>query len=135
MISKFGKYNLNDGIPCIQNNCIKCCKETQMSLTCKDIKRISKLGFKPEDFIVETKGMYLKNKLGKCVFLLEDRCKIYGSRPEGCKLYPLVYNDETKNTLLDNYCPFREYFKVKKSDIKKIKNLIKEIDSKTLHYF
>jgi Fe-S-cluster containining protein len=69
-----------------------------MPLSNLDLKRILKLGYKLECFAVKTdEGWRLKNNSGRCVFLIKERCGIYLHRPEGCRLYPLVYDETLKN--------------------------------------
>ena len=97
--------------PCLSHGCSKCCYETEMTLSNEDISRISKLGY--DDFYYEVDGyLQVKNVGGKCIFLKNDLCKIYPNRPEGCKLYPLVFNldiDEEPVELHD-FCPYRDEF-------------------------
>ena len=99
-----------------------------MPLTGEDIRRISSLGFKIEDFAVKIgKEWRLKNRNGKCYFLTENGCKIYDFRPEGCRLYPLVYDEESGKPILDELCPYREEFKPEKSDFEKLLKLIERL--------
>jgi len=89
------------------------------------MKRISKLDYRREDFAIKTdEGWRLKNRFGRCVFLVEDGCKIYPHRPEGCRLYPLAYDENSGKMVLDNLCPYRYKFKVEKDDIQKLKSLL-----------
>ena len=99
-----------------------------MPLTSEDIRRISSLGFKIEDFAVKIgKEWRLKNRNRKCYFLTENGCKIYDFRPEGCRLYPLVYDEESGKPILDELCPYREEFKPEKSDFEKLLKLIERL--------
>jgi len=83
----------------IKFSCIKCgncCRVGFVYLTRTDIKNISKrLGLQPEEF----KKKYTTNILwlgrtmkwaekGGCVFLKNNMCSIYESRPEQCSTYP-----------------------------------------------
>lgn len=129
---KTRNYPLESGTPCKRHKCIKCCVETEMPLTETDIKRISGLGYKLEEFTVrDGKRFKLKNKNGKCVFLTENGCKIYNYRPEGCRLYPLIYDESINKPVLDDYCPYKNEFKPTKDDAEKLINLIKETDLTT----
>ena len=122
------KSPLSSGEPCRRHNCVKCCIDTKMPLTSEDIRRISSLGFKIEDFAVKIgKEWRLKNRNGKCYFLTENGCKIYDFRPEGCRLYPLVYDEESGKPILDELCPYREEFKPEKSDFEKLLKLIERL--------
>jgi len=81
-----------------------------MELTLDDIKRIESLGFNREYFtVVYDDGIpRLRNIDGACVFL--DRssglCKIYGYRPYGCRIYPVIY-DFNRGFIIDRICPAR----------------------------
>jgi len=101
-----------------------------MPLTDRDIRRIQGLGYKVGDFAVGTSGKWrLKNKNGRCVFLSEGGCGIYPYRPEGCRLYPLVYNEEEGEAGLDEFCPYRHEFMVRESDIEKLKALLERLNA------
>ncbi|RLF04423.1 MAG: YkgJ family cysteine cluster protein [Thermoprotei archaeon] len=88
--------------------CGKCCYDTKMPLTKSDIERIKKIGFS-EDYFVDRRGRIprLKNIDGHCVFLdsQSNSCMIYPDRPEGCRLYPLVYDVENDKVVVDPLCP------------------------------
>ncbi|HID15862.1 MAG TPA: YkgJ family cysteine cluster protein [Candidatus Atribacteria bacterium] len=87
--------------------CGKCCRETEMPLTLKDLKRISSLGYKVTEFaIFNGEKWKLKNINGHCYFLDEklNLCKIYPYRPEGCKIYPVIYI-ENEGVGVDDECP------------------------------
>ncbi len=86
-------------------NCYECCLETEMPLSEKDITRISKLGFKIDEFLEEQDGfMVLRNIDSKCFFLKNGLCIIYENRPEGCRYYPLIYDLEKDEFVIDNLC-------------------------------
>jgi Fe-S-cluster containining protein len=57
-------------------------------------------------FYTKREGFYrLININGKCVFLgPRNECVVYEDRPAGCRVYPLVY-DEEKGIVLDEECP------------------------------
>lgn len=48
----------------------------------------------------------LRNQRGHCVFYDPEkkRCKIRASRPLGCRIYPVMY-DEDNGIVLDTICP------------------------------
>jgi len=87
--------------------CGKCCRETEMPLTMRDLKRITSLGYKVHQFAMFN-GRYwqLKNVDGHCFFLnpKTNECTIYPHRPEGCKLYPIIYI-EGEGVSVDPECP------------------------------
>ena len=99
-----------NGSACLEKNCCKCCKETEMMLTGKDVERLEKLGFKREEFCVRD-GNFLKlcNINGVCFFLDPEKglCTVYENRPEGCRLYPIVFDLLRRKCVLDKTCPYR----------------------------
>ncbi len=112
------KHILSSGIPCTIHNCVKCCIETRMPLSRFDIERISRQGNRFKDFVVKRrKERRLKNSNGRCVFLGDNGCIIYSFRPEGCRLYPLVYNENNRNAVVHDLCPYGHEFKVSKDDV------------------
>lgn len=93
------------------DNCYECCLDTEMPLTEKDITRISELGFNIEEFLEEKDGfMVLRNIDNKCFFLKNGRCTIYENRPEGCRYYPLIYDLETDEFVIDELCTHYQDF-------------------------
>ena len=112
-----GKHLLSGGVPCVIHGCVKCCVETRMPLSRSDIERISRQGYRFKDFVLKRKReRFLRNSMGRCVFLGEDSCKIYSFRPEGCRLYPLVYNEKDRKAVVHDLCPYGLEFKVSGED-------------------
>lgn len=119
------KHPLDSGIPCVKHRCNLCCVETKMPLSRSDIKQILKAGYNLRNFAVKTsEGWRLKNRSGKCVFLGEKGCKIYQYRPEGCRLYPLVYDETSGTVRFDDVCPYNNEFKITKEDIRRLSDLL-----------
>lgn len=92
------------------SNCGVCCAETEMLLSRKDIKRLVDRGFS-ESFFAHFDGdgyAVLKNSGGFCVFYnpKEHRCNVYIDRPSGCRVYPVIF-DEEKGVILDDICSER----------------------------
>lgn len=110
--------------------CGKCCLNTEMILLDEDIKRIQKLGYKI-DFFVRKLHNYnvLKNTRGHCVFFepKSKKCKIYENRPLGCRLYPIIYDDE-KGVSVDPYCPLAHT--VTSEELEKASKVISQIIEK-----
>ena len=125
------KHLLSSGIPCTIHSCVKCCVDTRMPLTRIDIERISRQGYRSKDFVVKRrKERRLKNRDGRCVFLGDNGCIIYSSRPEGCRLYPLIYNENDGKGVVHDFCPYGHEFKVSGEDVEKLYVLIKKLDEK-----
>ncbi len=92
------------------SNCGKCCKNTEMELSCNDIKRLERAGYRREEFSVADKGVIrLRNVSERCYFydLAKKRCRVYGKRPLGCYLYPIVYMMD-EGVTVDVLCPKRQ---------------------------
>lgn len=115
------------------SNCGVCCTETEMLLSLEDIKRLEKKGLNKEDFACFNKQGYvqLKNKGGYCVFYNKDKrnCKVYNNRPSGCKIYPVII-DEEKGIVLDTICESRKTISKQEKTLKgkKVLRLLKTID-------
>ncbi len=87
--------------------CGVCCKETEMLLSNQDIKRLEKQGNSKDLFVFFDDEGYarLRNTQGHCVFynVKDHSCRVYRWRPEGCRLYPVVF-DEENWIVLDHDC-------------------------------
>lgn len=113
---------------CVKKKCIICCRETQMPLSLMDIKRIEKIGFTQDFFVDSQEGwLQLKNKYGLCVFHTGEKCSIYKHRPEGCKLYPVIFDYDTKQATLDDDCSYRTMFLISGQIRKQLSELVSRI--------
>jgi Fe-S-cluster containining protein len=120
---------LSDGSPCLLHGCVACCLETEMPLTEDDLKRIEKLGFKRVEFSIRVEGeTRLRNRDKACFFLEEGKCRIYPSRPEGCTIYPLVYDIDSHKFVYDTVCPHDKEFKATREDKERLKRLIRRLE-------
>lgn len=131
------RHSLRSGVPCVRHKCVKCCLETRMPLSRFDVKRVLELGPRLEDFAVKVaKEWGLKNRSGRCVFLSEDGCKIYSHRPEGCRLYPLVYDEGAGKAVKHRLCPYRHEFEVREDDVKNLRELLERLknNSRNFHF-
>lgn len=82
-----------------------------MTLSLEDIECIRERGQK--GFFREVDGyLCLVNVNGTCIFLKNGLCSIYDYRPLGCKMYPVIYDEEGKCAILDDFCPYKEYFEM-----------------------
>ncbi len=92
-----------------------------MPLTKADIKHLKKAGFKPKEFAVYNGGMFkLRNVDGYCFFYdkKRKRCRVYRFRPEGCRIYPVVWVDGL-GVKIDKLCPMKHTITKKEFLIKK----------------
>lgn len=113
---------------CRRENCVQCCLGTEMPLSNDDVERIEEMGFKRGEFSVDADGwIRLKNAGGRCVFNDGSGCRIYDGRPEGCRLYPVVYNEDTEDAALDNDCPFGDEFEIGKDETRELLELVKRL--------
>jgi hypothetical protein len=95
------------------DTCLRCCLDAKMPLSSSDIARIKDLGFSEDFFTLRKNGnRQLKNVSGRCVFHDGQRCVIYNHRPEGCRLYPAILNEEIGMAVLDSYCPHHGQFQL-----------------------
>jgi Fe-S-cluster containining protein len=104
-----------------------------MELSSKDIKRLEKAGYRPDEFAVMDDGVTcLRNVDGWCYFYstAEKRCRVYRKRPLGCYLYPVVYL-VNEGTIVDELCPMGHTISEQELRMKgKILNkLLEKIDS------
>jgi Fe-S-cluster containining protein len=114
--------------------CGVCCKETEMLLSAEDIEQLEKKGYDRDFFVhFDSEGYAtLRNYNGYCIFYDAEkkRCKVRAHRPSGCRIYPVIY-DEEKGIVVDNICPasgtVTEKQKAKKG--KKVLKLLKTIDA------
>ena len=110
---------------CLETKCIQCCVKTNMVLTSYDIETIEKLGYEVKFFVSErNRWLQLKNKKGRCVFHNGTICTIYDHRPEGCVLYPIVYDKDHRSAILDSDCPQRHCFLLSNTKSKQLYTLI-----------
>jgi Fe-S-cluster containining protein len=114
--------------------CGVCCTETEMLLSKDDIERLERKGYPREFFVLFDKEGYakLRNVKGHCVFydVENRRCMVYGVRPLGCRLYPVIY-DEEKGIVADEICPAKDRFseKVLTRKGRKVIKLLERIDA------
>lgn len=96
--------------PCLAHDCSLCCHDTAMPLREADVARLAARGHARGAFArVEDGWLSLRNEGGACVFLRGGKCSVYDDRPEGCRLYPLVW-EEDAGPALDELCPWRGEF-------------------------
>ena len=87
-----------------------------MSLTLEDVERLESAG--ERDFYREADdgSLRLTTVDDRCVFLVDGRCRVYPDRPDGCVLYPLVWNVVSNETDLHEFCPYARQFRFSSGD-------------------
>jgi uncharacterized protein len=119
------------------SNCGVCCTETEMLLCKRDIKRLENKGFSQNQFVSYDEQGYatLKNRDGYCVFydLKNRRCSVYEDRPSGCRVYPVILDEDT-GIILDDICEARNTISdgEKSRKGKKVIRLLEVIDAEAL---
>ncbi len=115
---------------CLETNCTLCCIKTNMVLTTQDIQTIEKVGYETRFFVSERNGwLQLKNKNGRCVFHDGTVCTIYDHRPEGCVLYPIVYDKDHRRAILDSDCPQKHQFLLSDTTSEQLYRLISVLET------
>jgi Fe-S-cluster containining protein len=105
-----------------------------MLLSKKDIKRLEHKGYPQSRFVHYDKQGYatLKNHEGYCVFysLKTRQCSVYIDRPQGCRVYPVIV-DEENNIILDTICDSRNSISETEKSLKgnRVIRLLDVIDS------
>ncbi|MFP3282578.1 MAG: YkgJ family cysteine cluster protein [Nitrososphaeria archaeon] len=116
--------------PCIAHGCHSCCVRTEMPLTMRDVERLESLGYRREDFTRHVDGVLVlaTKDSGDCFFLGEDGlCTVYERRPDGCRIYPLVWSAERGAAILDPDCPYTREFSFGPDDVSVLMGLVREI--------
>ncbi len=114
---------------CLETKCIQCCTQTNMLLSYQDIEEIQKIGYDGAFFIQKHHGwLQLKNTDGRCVFHNGNTCTIYSQRPEGCTLYPVVYDNDHKAAILDSECPKKNCFQLSKPKAEQLYALVSRLE-------
>ena len=129
---KDGQKRSPEESPCLRHACFDCCEKTEMPLTEDDIEHLEKLGNKRGEFTVQVEGeIRLANRHGECFFLDVGRCSAYQSRPCGCRIYPLIYDERIHKFVLDPVCPYRAEFEPSRKNKDQLKRLLRRIDRET----
>jgi Fe-S-cluster containining protein len=107
-----------------------------MMLSEKDITRLEKRGFPRDSFVRFDREGYalLRNRQGHCVFYDSEkrRCTVYAFRPSGCRVYPVIL-DEENGVVVDSIChaqgTISEVEKMQRG--KRVVKLLEKIDQET----
>jgi len=99
-----------------------------MPLSRVDVARIVAAGHRAAGFAQgHGNRRTLRNVDGRCVFLKGGLCSVYPVRPEGCRLYPLVYDEARGRPALDACCPHRDEFTVGEGDREALRALVRSL--------
>ena len=100
-----------------------------MTLTKDDVKRIEKQGYTRDAFVVKSEDGFceLRNVDGHCFFYDSESklCKIYDSRPDGCRYYPIIYDLKKRKCVVDKDCPSRST--MTKQEIRKVCHKVRNL--------
>jgi len=115
------------------SNCGLCCEETEMELSSDDVKRLEEAGYSLDEFaVLGDHVVRLRNVGGWCYFysLADMNCRVYGNRPLGCRLYPVVYLAD-EGAAVDELCPMGHTVSERelRTKGKILVKLLKKIDS------
>ena len=116
------------------SHCGVCCEKTEMMLSNDDVERLEKVGYSKQKFIRYDRHGFarLRNSRGLCIFynVEKRRCKIYGRRPSGCRIYPVIYS-EKEGIVVDELCPMKDTISILelRTKGKKVMKLLQVIDS------
>ena len=80
-------------------------------LSSSDIERLEAIGYEKEKFLrYDSQGFaILQNRKGYCVFfdVIQCKCTVYKHRPQGCRIYPVVYSED-EGVTVDDLCPEKD---------------------------
>jgi Fe-S-cluster containining protein len=104
-----------------------------MMLSQEDIVLLEMTGYPSKKFQCHDRKGYVKlrNREGYCFFydVEKRRCRAYALRPQGCRLYPVIYSVED-GIILDELCPMGDTISSRetKAKGKKVLKLLEVID-------
>ncbi len=115
---------VRSGNPCRDHGCSACCHDTEMLLTEADLARLRATTGR-DDFWFQADDGYLQLRTRDgpaapgapsptakpCALLAADgTCSVWEDRPEGCRLYPAVWDSELRKSHFDVDCPHTDGF-------------------------
>jgi uncharacterized protein len=108
-----------------------------MLLSKDDVARLEGQGFGKDFFVRFDSDGYalMRNRQGHCVFynVEERQCDVYTFRPSGCRVYPVIY-DEEKGIVIDSIChaqaSITEQEKARKG--KKVLKILENVDNEAI---
>ena len=121
--------------PCVKHTCTLCCHDTNMPLTLADMERLTARGERLDAFSQPDEEdigyIRLRNtEKGACTFLAPDgRCRVQADKPEGCRLYPFIYDMDRDRVLRDSFCPFNKEFDAPPGTEQKVRALVARLEA------
>lgn len=104
-----------------------------MPVTLADIERITARGFRLSEFTLDGGDGWLRLRNmedHRCFFLSDGgRCRIHDVKPEGCRLYPFIYDESNGEVFRDDFCPHRQEFEPPPAVAEKVKELVQRLES------
>lgn len=142
------------GNPCFEHQCSACCHDIEMLLTDADLERITAarpgldFWFRADDGYLQLRtrdgppatGAWGGDGRGPapggesprpCIFLdPSGACGIHAVRPEGCRLYPAVWDDALRGAELDaDYCPHTDGFLLPRATEDAVRRLAERLEA------
>ena len=135
------------GVPCLTQSCSACCHDVEMLLTDADVQRIGAarpgldFHFQADDGYLQLRTQDGPPALGSrshagssprpCIFLdASGQCSIHDARPEGCRLYPAVWDDALRGAELDaDYCPYTDGFLLAPATVDAVRRLASRLEA------
>ena len=119
-------------IPCVRNSCTVCCHDTNMPLTLADIERLTSLGYRLNEFSLQDAEGYLRlrNRPDHACFFLDasGHCSIHAAKPEGCRVYPFIYDEDADKVIRDDVCPYAAQFVPPPETERKVRELVGRLE-------
>jgi len=115
--------------PCFAHDCHACCLNTRMTLTEADVARLEAVGHGDFCFVNDDRDLQLINEGGHCIFLVDGRCSVHDDRPEGCRLYPLIFDLSVDRVVLDAFCPWAKEFTFTQDDTVQLRRSVTDEES------
>jgi len=110
--------------PCEAHGCSLCCHDIEMLLTEADLERLAAVRpdegfwFEADDGFLQLHtrdGPAAQGGEGRPCWFLDPagRCTVWSERPEGCRLYPAIWDEGLRAAVLDaDYCPHTDGFRL-----------------------
>lgn len=107
------------------------CKNYDVILTKKDLKKINKKNVKKKEFWT------IKRENGNCLFLKENKCALEEDAPLLCRMFPLFFEIDKEEFMITWFLLYRKKISSKKLEEKKkiVFEFLKEASRKELRAY